>query len=44
MIVGFLYIAPKTSQVKAATLNFDPSSIKVKEGETFDVDIVNYRK
>ena len=40
MIVGFLYIAPKISQVKAATLNFDPSSIKVKEGETFDVDIV----
>jgi len=40
MIVGFLVIAPKISLVNAATLNFDPSSIKVKEGETFDVDIV----
>lgn len=40
MLLGFLFIAPVLGHVSAATLNFDPSSIKVKEGETFDVDIV----
>lgn len=40
ILLGLLFIAPAIARVNAATLNFDPSSIKVKEGETFDVDIV----
>lgn len=40
LLLGFLFILPVNAQVRAATLNFDPTSLNVKEGETFDVDVV----
>ena len=40
LLLGFFFLLPASAQVRAATLNFDPTSINVKEGETFDVDVV----
>ena len=40
LLVGFLFLIPLVARVDAATLNFDPTSINVKEGETFEVDVM----